>query len=111
MLYKSFVLPYFNYCSTIWFDGNKIHAKKCLSYKSIKSATRALPIRVLMNDPVNSSKCSIELKYSQYYKGMAPEYMTEMFSIPESQTYQLGHNYQKLYLPKPKLNTVFWNQL
>ena len=50
---------------------------------------------------------------------MALEYMTEMFSIPENQTYQLPHNHQKLYLPKPKTNllkrsfkrAVLWNQV
>ena len=30
MMYKSFVLPYFNYCSNIWYDGNKMHAEKML---------------------------------------------------------------------------------
>ena len=47
------------------------------------------------------------------------KYMTEMFSIPENQTYQ--HNHQKRYLPKPKTNflkrsfpyrgAVLWNQV
>ncbi len=29
-MYKPFVLPFFNYCSTIWYDGNKMHAEKML---------------------------------------------------------------------------------
>ena len=47
--------------------------------------------------------------------------MTEMFSIPENQTYQLRYNHQNLYLPKPKINflkqnfsyrgAVLWNRV
>ena len=44
-------------------------------------------------------------------KGMALEYMTEMFSIPENQTYQLRHNHQKLYLSFPYRGAVLWNQV
>ena len=47
--------------------------------------------------------------------------MAGMFSNSENQTYQLRHNYQKLYLPKPETNflkrsfpyrgAVLWNQV
>ena len=40
MMYKSFVPPYFNYCSTVWFDGNKTHAEKMLKLQ--KSAARII---------------------------------------------------------------------
>ena len=40
MMYKSFVLPYFNYCSTIWYDGNKMHAEKMLKLQ--KRAARVI---------------------------------------------------------------------
>ena len=43
MMYKSFVVSYFNYCSTTWFDGfdgNKIHAEKM--FKLQKSAARVI---------------------------------------------------------------------
>ena len=40
MIYKSFVLPYFNYCSTIWYDGNKMHAEKMLKLQ--KRAARVI---------------------------------------------------------------------
>ncbi len=45
MMYKSFVLPYFNYCSTIWYDGNKMHADlhACLNCKSVQHGS--LPVR------------------------------------------------------------------
>ena len=43
MMYKSFVLPYFNYCSTIWYDGNKMHAEKCSNGKSVQHGS--LPVR------------------------------------------------------------------
>jgi hypothetical protein len=36
---------------------------------------------------------------------MAPEYLTQMFHVSVNQLnniYQLPHNHQKLYLPKPK---------
>ena len=45
-MYKSFVLPYFNYCSTVGFDGNKTHAEKCLNYKRVQHGL--LPIRALI---------------------------------------------------------------
>ncbi len=43
MMYKSFVLPYFNYCSNIWYDGNKVQPKKCLNCKSVQHGS--LPFR------------------------------------------------------------------
>ena len=76
----------------------------------------SLPIPVLINHPLKSSKCSNGQKIQSILKkreliitfkslkGMTPEYMTEMFTIPENQTYQLRHNHQKLYLPEPKTN-------
>ena len=39
-MYKSFLLPYFNYCSTIWHDGNKLHAEKLLKLQ--KGAARVI---------------------------------------------------------------------
>ncbi len=39
VMYKSFVLPYFNYCSTIWYDGNKMQAEKMLKLHGL------LPVR------------------------------------------------------------------
>ena len=39
-MYKSFVLPYFIYCSTIWYDGNKMHAEKM--FKLQKRAGRVM---------------------------------------------------------------------
>ena len=54
----------------------------------------------------------------KFIKSKAPEYMAEMFS---TKTYQLRHNHQKLYVPKPKTNfskrsfpyrgAVLWNQV
>ena len=131
MMYKSFVLPYFNYCSTIWFDGNKIHAEKIIKLQK-------RPARVITDSGFDkrSSEIFEMLKWTKTQsilkkpesimtfkslKGMAPENMTEMFSIPENRTHQLRHNYQKLYLPKPKTNflkqsfpyrgAVLWNQV
>ncbi len=31
---------------------------------------------------------------------MAPGYLAQMFNVSINQTYQLGHNHQKHYLPK-----------
>ena len=129
-MYKSFVLPYFNYCSTVWFDGNKTHAEKMLKLQ--KSAARIITdsgfdkrpseiFQMLKWTKIQSILKKRELIITfKSLKGMAPEYMTEMFSIPENQTYQLRHNHQKLYLPKPKTNflkrsfpyrgAVLWNQ-
>jgi hypothetical protein len=54
-------------------------------------------------------------------RGMAPEYLTQMFHVSVNQTYQLRNNHQKLYLPKPKTiflkrsfsyrGAVSWNQI
>ena len=113
-MYKSFVLPYFNYCSTVWFEGNKTHAEKMLKLQ--KSAARIITdsgfdkrsseiFQMLKWTKIQSILKKRELIITfKSLKGMAPEYMTEMFSIPENQTYQLRHNHQKLYLPKPKTN-------
>ena len=53
-------------------------------------------------------------------RGMAPEYLTQMFHVSVNQTFQLRNNNQKLYLRKPKTNflkrsfpyrgSVSWNQ-
>ena len=54
-------------------------------------------------------------------RGMASEYLIQMFHVSDNQTYQLRNNNQKLYLPKPKTNflkrsfsytgAVSWNQI
>ena len=33
-MYNSLVLPHFNYCSTVWHDGNNAHMKNYLNRKS-----------------------------------------------------------------------------
>ena len=33
-MYKSFVRPYFNYFSTVWYGGNKIQAEKMLKLQN-----------------------------------------------------------------------------
>ena len=35
-------------------------------------------------------------------RGMTPEYLTQMFPVFDDQNYKLRHNYQKLFLSKPK---------
>ena len=130
-MYKSFLLPYFNYCSTIWHDGNKLHAEKLLKLQ--KRAARVITssgydkrsseiFQMLNWAKIQSILKKRELMITfKSLKGMAPEYMTQMFSVSENQIYQLRHNHQKLYLRKPK--TIFlkrsfsyraaasWNQL
>ena len=130
-MYKSFLLPYFNYCSTIWHDGNKLHAEKLLKLQ--KRAARVITssgydkrsseiFQMLNWAKIQSILKKRELMITfKSLKGMAPEYMTQMFSVSENQIYQLRHNHQKLYLRKPKTNflkrsfsyraAASWNQL
>ncbi len=108
MMYKSFVLPYFNYCSTIWYDGNKMHAEKMLKLQ--KRAARVITSSGLEE---RSSEIYQMLKWTKMQsilkkrelvmtfkglRGMAPEYLTQMFHVSVNQTYQLRNNNQKLYL-------------
>ena len=37
-------------------------------------------------------------------KGMAPEYLTQMFKVSTNHMYDLRSNHKKLYLQKPKTN-------
>jgi hypothetical protein len=114
MMYKSFVLPYFNYCSTVWYDGNKMHAEKMLKLQ--KRAARVITSSGLEE---RSSEIFQMLKWTKIQsilkkrelvmtfkalRGMPPEYLTQMFHVSVNQTYQLRNNHQKLYLPKPKTN-------
>jgi hypothetical protein len=114
MTYKSFVLPYFNYCSNIWYDGNKMHAEKMLKLQ--KRAARVITSSGLGE---RSSEIFQILKWTKIQSilkkrelvmivkalgGMAPEYLTQMFHVSVNQTYQLRNNHQKLYLPKHKTN-------
>ena len=130
-MYKSLLLPYFNYCSTIWHDGNKLHAEKLLKLQ--KRAARVITssgydkrsseiFQMLNWAKIQSILKKRELMITfKSLKGMAPEYMTQMFSVSENQIYQLRHNHQKLYLRKPKTNflkrsfsyraAASWNQL
>ena len=69
---------------------------------------------------INAKKARIIVMTFKALRGMAPEYLTQMFYVSVNQTYQLRNNNQKLYLPKPKTNflkrsfsyrgAVSWNQ-
>ena len=97
MMYKSFVLPYFNYCSAIWYDGNKMHAEKMLKLQ--KRAARVITSSGLEE---RSSEIFQMLKWTKIQsilkkrelvmtfkalRGMAPEYLTQMFHVSVNQTY------------------------
>ena len=130
-MYKSFVLPYFIYCSTIWYDGNKMHAEKM--FKLQKRAGRVMTSSRLEE---RSSEIFQMLKWTKIQsilqkrelvmtfkalRGMTPEYLTQMFRVSDNQNYQLRHNHQKLFLSKPKTDFLrrsfsyrgasLWNQI
>jgi hypothetical protein len=64
MMYKSFVLPCFNYCSAIWYDGNKMHAEKMLKLQ--KRAALVITSSDLEERYPKSFKCSSGQNYNQY---------------------------------------------
>jgi hypothetical protein len=69
---------------------------------------------------INTKKRELVMTFKAL-RGMAPEYLTQMFHVALNKTYQLRNNDQKLY--EPKLTTIFlkrsfshrvavsWNQI
>ena len=115
-LYKSFVLPHFTYCSTLWHDGNESNFKKLLKLRK-----RAARVITGSNYEITSVELFNSLHWDtikqvlngrqiiMMYKALnelLPEHISRYFIFCNNSSYDMHSNERKLYLPKPKTNFV-----
>ena len=113
-MYNSLVLPYFNYCSTVWHNFNSDHFNKlqklhkraaCVITRSTynKPPTQIFkklhwrPIKKMLNDR------DVIMTFKAL-KGLLPVYLMHLFNISNNNSYQLPSNNRNLCLPKPRTN-------
>lgn len=113
-MYNAFVLPHFNYCSTIWNDGsctitNKLSKLQRRAARVITSSTYDIRSTQILQD-LNWLPIEVDLKKRETIMtfkaitGQAPSYLTELFTECENNYYGLRSNNTKFALPKPRTN-------
>ena len=103
-MYNAFVLPHFNYCSTIWNDGsynctiiNKLSKLQRRAARVITSSTYDIRSTQILED-LNWLPIEIDLKKREtlmtfkVLTGQAPGYLTELFTECENDYYCLRSN-------------------
>ena len=131
-MYNSLVVPYFTYCSNVWYDGNnRTNLEKI--YKMQKRAARVI---TSSNYEIRSKSIFKSLKWIpieftlqkseilmtlKAILRVAPKYINNMFNYCNNSTYQMRSNRRKLTLNKPSRNfmkksfsyrgAVAWNNL
>ena len=113
-MFNSLVLPYFNYCSTVWHGNNSSHTDNL--FKLQKRAARIITnsdysirstqiFETLQWQPIKTIFDKRELiMMFKVLKGMAPDYLKTLFHICNNTSYSLRTNNLKISLPKPKTN-------
>ena len=111
-MYNSLVLPYFNYCSTVWHDNNSSHINNL--YKLQKRAARVITssdfsirsVQIVETLQWQSIKTMLDkrelIMMFKVSNGMAPNYLTMLFHKCNNTNYHLRTNNLKMSLPKPK---------
>ena len=130
-MYNALVLPHFTYCSTVWHNGNLKHIDKLKRLQKRASRvvtssgyeTRSAETFKKLNwEPISNTIEQREqvMTYKSIH-GLAPKYLTDMFTLCQNNKYALRSNGRKLNLPKPHTNfreksfsyrgAVAWNRL
>ena len=115
--YKSFVLPNFSYCSTIWHDGNnsrmdKLHKMQKRAARVITGSQYDVSSTEIFNnlnwDPINRPLDRRELIMIMYKisNGLATNYLTKLFNVCNNQNLNLRSNNIKLALAEPNTNFI-----
>jgi hypothetical protein len=113
-MYNAFVLPHFNYCSTVWNDGsctiiNKLSKLQRRAARVITSSTYDIRSTQISED-LNWLPVELDLKNREAimtFKALtrqAPDYLRELFTECKNDFYCLRSNDTKLALPKPRTN-------
>jgi hypothetical protein len=113
-MYNAFVLPHFNYCSTVWNDGsctiiNKLSKLQRRAARVITSSTYDIRSTQILED-LNWLPIELDLKNREAimtFKALArkaPDYVRELFTECKNDFYCLRSNDTKLALPKPRTN-------
>ena len=129
-MYNALVLLHFNYCSTVWHDGNNSIIDNL--FKLQKRAPRIITgpeyeirsVEIFNNlkwSPIINTLNKRELMMYKLLKGLAPNYLTQLFNICDNKYYNLWSKNTNLTLKKPKTNflrrsfsyrgAVCWNRL
>ena len=130
-MYNALVLPHFTYCSTVWHNGNLKHIDKLKRLQ--KRASRVITssgyetrsaetLKKLNWEPIsNTIEQREQVVTYKAIHGLAPKYLTDMFTLCQNNKYALRSNGRKLNLPKPHTNfrkksfsyrgAVAWNRL
>ena len=113
-MYNAFVLPHFNYGSTIWNDGCSTHINKLSKLQRraarvITGETYAVrSTQILENLGWTSIDEALKKRETlmtfKALTGRSPNYLTELFTTCENDNYHLRSNNTKLSLLKPKTN-------
>ena len=130
-MYNAFVLPHFNYCSTIWNDGsctiiNKLSKLQRRAARVITSSTYDIRSSQILKDH-NWKPIEVDLKNREtvmtfkVLTGQGPDYLQQLFTECNNDNYSLRSNNTKLALPKPRTNflkrsfsyraAMSWNEL
>ena len=111
-MYNAFVVPYFYYCSTVWYDGSISNLTKMLKLQ--KKAARVITgdSYDIRSDEVfrklNWLPMNIHLQIREHIAtfkaltGNSPAYLTKLFIRCSNETYSLRSNYNELSLAKPR---------
>jgi hypothetical protein len=113
-MYNAFVLPHFNYCSTVWNDGsctiiNKLSKLQRRAARVITSSTYDIRSTQVLED-LNAIPIELDLKNREAIMTLkaltrqAPDYLRELFTECKNDFYCLRSNDTKLALPKPRTN-------
>jgi hypothetical protein len=96
-MYNAFVLPHFNYCSTVWNDGSCT-----IINKLSKLQKRAARVITSSTYDIRSTQAIMTFKA---LTGQAPDYLRELFTECKNDFYCLRSNdTTKLALQKPRTN-------
>ena len=111
-MYNASVVPYFYYCSTVWYDGSISNLTKMLKLQ--KKAARVITgdSYDIRSDEVfrklNWLPMNIHLQIREHIAtfkaltGNSPAYLTKLFIRCSNETYSLRSNYNELSLAKPR---------